>query len=61
MENLSTFAGPDSGFARRPQVPWGWPYDPKLANWVHDQRHLKRKLDLGEPHRATRLPPKRRI
>ena len=23
--------------------------DPKLANWVHDQRQLKRKLDLGKP------------
>jgi hypothetical protein len=30
-------------------VPQGWAEDPPLANWVMNQRSLKRKLDHGEP------------
>jgi hypothetical protein len=30
-------------------VPQRWAEDPRLANWVNSQRHLKRKLDRGEP------------
>ena len=30
-------------------VPKLWAEDPRLANWVHDQRARKRKLDRGEP------------
>ena len=42
-------------------VPRGWAEDPRLANWVGNQRRLKRKLDRGEPSegmtaaRAARL------
>jgi hypothetical protein len=31
------------------RVPRGWAEDPQLGNWVSMQRHLKRKLDRGEP------------
>ena len=30
-------------------VPKLWAKDPRLANWVHDERARKRKLDRGEP------------
>ena len=30
-------------------VPMNWAEDPRLGNWVHNQRKLKRKLDRGEP------------
>jgi hypothetical protein len=42
-------------------VPRRWPEDPRLSNWVHDQRKRKRRLDCGGPSagrpaaRATRL------
>jgi hypothetical protein len=42
-------------------VPQGWAEDPRLSNWVNNQRALKRKLDRGEPcngmtaERAARL------
>jgi hypothetical protein len=42
-------------------VPRGWAKDPQLVSWVNSQRHLKRKLDRGEPSngmtaaRAARL------
>ena len=29
-------------------VPKGWAEDPRLGNWVNDQRTVKRKLDRGE-------------
>jgi hypothetical protein len=30
-------------------VPKRWAEDPRLGNWVNNQRRLKRKLDRGEP------------
>jgi hypothetical protein len=42
-------------------VPKRWAEDPRLGTWVNTQRHLKRKLDRGEPsngmtaERAARL------
>jgi hypothetical protein len=42
-------------------VPQGWAEAPRLASWVSNQRHLKRRLDRGEPsqgmamERAARL------
>jgi hypothetical protein len=42
-------------------VPQGWAKDPRLGNWVSDQRKRKKKLDRGEPssgmtaERAARL------
>ena len=30
-------------------VPKRWAEDPRLGNWVNDQRQRKRKLDRGEP------------
>jgi hypothetical protein len=33
-------------------VPKRWAEDPRLGKWVNNQRHLKRKLDRGEPSKA---------
>jgi hypothetical protein len=33
-------------------VPQSWAEDPKLANWVHNQRQNKKKLDRGEPSKG---------
>jgi hypothetical protein len=30
-------------------VPRGWAEDPRLSNWVNNQRVFKKKLDRGEP------------
>jgi hypothetical protein len=33
-------------------VPQRWAGDPRLGQWVADQRKLKRKLDRGEPSKG---------